>query len=202
MVFTCYNCSADILGEVVKFDGFRFCSDKCTNSLSPGPDVTVTNGVVDARVHDGEGFPLNGEEFPRTLEDAYDEPAPEKTANGPCMPCPYCRVNVLLHSGEGVHGDLGKYCSEECLQTNPLERTADRNRPVEDVGSHYRKTWKGQELDPYRIADIYRFTGGPREHLLKKVLRGVDKGHTERELVNELGAIVKRWGEMLDEDGE
>ncbi len=66
MVFTCYNCSADILGEVVKFDGFRFCSDKCTNSLSPGPDVTITNEVVDARAHDGEGFPLNGEEFLRT----------------------------------------------------------------------------------------------------------------------------------------
>ena len=175
---------------------------ECSNCLGD----TETVGIISA----GEVFcsvgclddweiAQAGEKAKPTLEDAYDEPTAEKTDTGPCVSCPNCKVNLLLYSGEGVHGDLGKYCSEECLQTNPIERMADRNKPVEDVGSHYRKTWKGLNLDPYRIADIYGFTGGPREHLLKKVLRGVDKGHTERELVNELKAIVKRWEEMLDE---
>ena len=59
--------------------GKVFCSAQCGEkyigkalgvkpaySVVEPPDVTITNEVVDARAHDGEGFPLNGDEFPRT----------------------------------------------------------------------------------------------------------------------------------------
>ena len=86
-------------------------------------------------------------------------------------------------------------------------------RLPEDPGRHYRKELRvrltGQDierglvvvkLDPYRICDLYRTGGGPREHLVKKGLRGEEKGQTERELVADLRAILDRWEEKLDED--
>lgn len=82
-----------------------------------------------------------------------------------------------------------------------------------DVGQHYRygMTLKLSQrdidngfvhinLDPYRICDIYSVGGGPREHIVKKSLRGVSKGHTERELIRELRGCIDRWEQMLDED--
>ena len=122
------------------------------------------------------------------------------------MECFNC---LAEHFGAGVVLEGKVFCSEGCLIDWEIEQAAEKatptledayDEPSKDVGEHYRKEWQGKPLDPYRIADIYGFTGGPREHLLEKVLRGVDKGNTGRELVNELSAIVKRWGEMLDED--
>lgn len=82
-----------------------------------------------------------------------------------------------------------------------------------DPGRHYRKELRVRltghdigrglvvvKLDPYRICDLYRTGGGPREHLVKKGLRGEEKGQTERELVADLRAILDRWEEKLDED--
>lgn len=84
-----------------------------------------------------------------------------------------------------------------------------------DVGKHYRYSYTRKltekeietgeatfKLDPYRIASLYNLGGGPREHIVKKGLRGTDKGHTELELVNELQCCLDRWREMLEEDDE
>lgn len=71
---------------------------------------------------------------------------------------------------------------------------------MEDKGKHYRYTYNGIKMDPYRIAKIYDLGGGPREHATKKLLRGVSKGHTERDLIAEVRACMDRWEEMIDED--
>lgn len=70
----------------------------------------------------------------------------------------------------------------------------------EDKGKHYRYSFRGVKLDPYRIGKVYSLGGGPREHILKKCLRGTDKGHTERQVIDEIQACLDRWKEMVLED--
>ena len=90
-----------------------------------------------------------------------------------------------------------------------LIRTEDRD----DVGGHYRYSYTHKltkeeifieqvtfKLDPYRICAVYQLGGGPREHIVKKALRGADKGHTELELIAELRSCLDRWEEMINEE--
>lgn len=84
---------------------------------------------------------------------------------------------------------------------------------TQDVGSHYRFTYRHAlsneeieagvamvKMDPYRICTLYEVGGGPLEHMIKKALRGVRKGHSEDALINELQACLDRWKEMVQED--
>jgi hypothetical protein len=83
----------------------------------------------------------------------------------------------------------------------------------QDTGAHYRYSYRAKvtqadadrghvdvKLDPYRICEIYQVGGGPREHIVKKGLRGLRKGDTERGLIKQLRDALDRWEEMLDED--
>jgi hypothetical protein len=85
-----------------------------------------------------------------------------------------------------------------------------KEKPEKDVGAHYRYSFtrkltpaekrSGQvtvKMDPYRICDIYKVGGGPREHIIKKALRGREKCHSEEELINELQSCLDRWKEMV-----
>lgn len=83
----------------------------------------------------------------------------------------------------------------------------------QDTGAHYRYAYRAKitdediakgyvevKLDPYRIADIYDLGGGPREHIVKKGLRGTSKGDSERDLIRQIRDALNRWEEMMDED--
>ena len=56
------------------------------------------------------------------------------------------------------------------------------------------------KLDPYRICHEYEVGGGPREHMLKKLLRGGSKLHTGKDVIEELQSCLDRWEEMVFED--
>jgi hypothetical protein len=56
------------------------------------------------------------------------------------------------------------------------------------------------KLDPYRVAGVYGIEGGPREHMLKKILRYTAKGHSEREVLQEIICAANRRLEMISED--
>ncbi len=56
------------------------------------------------------------------------------------------------------------------------------------------------KLDPYRICDIYGFTGGCREHILKKTLRWTTKGDSELKVLYEMMQAIDRRIEMIKED--
>ena len=71
-----------------------------------------------------------------------------------------------------------------------------------NTSSHYRHSYKGIKLDPYRIARVYDMRGGPREQIMKKCLRFTDKGQTEQQVVNEIRDALDRWQAMLDEDAQ
>lgn len=81
-----------------------------------------------------------------------------------------------------------------------------------DPGKHYRHSFlrhltqqelhEGKatfKLDPYRISRVYGLAG-PAEHMVKKILRGTSKGHTENELIAELQCCLDRWRELIDEE--
>ena len=83
-----------------------------------------------------------------------------------------------------------------------------------DMGQHYRYSFRLNltpqdiengfvmvNLDPYRISTVYNL-GGWREHLVKKGIRGTEKGHTEKELLDELQCILDRAKQMYEESCE
>jgi len=57
------------------------------------------------------------------------------------------------------------------------------------------------KMDPYRVCDIYKMEGGPREQITKKGLRWTDKGQSERQVIKEVMQACERRIEMMDEDG-
>lgn len=82
----------------------------------------------------------------------------------------------------------------------PARAVKKKRAAPKDRGAHYRFEYRGIKLDPYRVARVCGMEGGPREHILKKVMRGVAKGLTEKELVEEVQCCVDRWREMVSED--
>lgn len=83
-----------------------------------------------------------------------------------------------------------------------------------DMGKHYRYSFRLNlkekdvkngyvtvNIDPYRISEVYRL-GGWREHIFKKVIRGLDKGHTLDELIAELQCTLDRAKQMMEESRE
>lgn len=84
----------------------------------------------------------------------------------------------------------------------------------QDYGKHYRYSFRlnltSEEakrgyvivnIDPYRISEVYEL-GGWREHLVKKAIRGTEKGHTEDELIEELQCTLDRAKQMREESRE
>ena len=64
--------------------------------------------------------------------------------------------------------------------------------------NYYNKTFNGVKLDPYRIAKVYGIKGGPREHILKKLLRGLAKeDQSQLDLISEIRLQLDRWEEMF-----
>jgi hypothetical protein len=88
---------------------------------------------------------------------------------------------------------------QEVLVTQP---PAVRKKTDVDPGAHYRFEFNGVKMDPYRIALTHDVTHPIAFHMLKKILRGSRKGHSERHLVTELKDCVRRWEEILDENDD
>ena len=70
-----------------------------------------------------------------------------------------------------------------------------------DSGKHYRFSYKGVKLDPYRIADIYGITDHAVFQAIKKLLAAGKRGNKDfrQDLIEARDAITRRL-EMLDED--
>jgi hypothetical protein len=73
--------------------------------------------------------------------------------------------------------------------------------PTEDPGQHYRYTYKGINLDPFRIAKIYGIQDFALQTILKKVLKCGERGHKSmRQDLLDIENAARRAIEMLDED--
>lgn len=62
--------------------------------------------------------------------------------------------------------------------------------------------YKDVKLDPYRVGKVCGVGGGALEQCLKKSMRGTDKGHSERRVLEEIISAAQRGIAMLDEDGK
>jgi hypothetical protein len=71
---------------------------------------------------------------------------------------------------------------------------------VYDAGIHYRKTYKGHNMDPFRIASIYNLDG-PQLTILKKTLATGKRGNKDtiqdyKDIINAASRAI----EMIRED--
>lgn len=76
--------------------------------------------------------------------------------------------------------------------------SAEREEVAYD--KHYKFTYKGHKLDPYRIILIYKITHPAHQHAIKKLLRA---GNSVKELERDIDEVImtlNRWKEMIKED--
>lgn len=69
-------------------------------------------------------------------------------------------------------------------------------------GSHYKYSYKGIKMDPYRIFKVYKISDPAQQHAIKKLLRA---GQSIKSLVQDIDEVIitlNRWKEMIEEDGE
>lgn len=70
-----------------------------------------------------------------------------------------------------------------------------------DSGSHYRKYYRGIQLDPYRIADVYELTDHSLFTAMKKILAAGQRGNKNyKQDIIEARDALNRKLEMLEED--
>ena len=64
---------------------------------------------------------------------------------------------------------------------------------------HYKYTFNGVKLDPYRILDVYGITHPAQQHAIKKLLRAGKSVKTLRQDVEEAQLTLQRWLEMMED---
>lgn len=189
----------------------------CKHCLIDGRPYNMINGEV--YWFDKEAVEQGWVKFVKPLDEVVDEDCSEESDEvGDTTPEPF------THKG-GIDTSSGKVTdtqpSTEELFWNLLTKNPTlANIPVTEVSiplereksvsSHYDKHmyrvlvsqedadrgFKEFKLDPYVVCDFYSVGGGPLEHLVKKGLRGVGKGHSKLELWKELQKCVERGLEM------
>lgn len=115
-------------------------------------------------------------------------------------------VSSLRGKGKITPSARGWTTVPSCPEFSPAKQ--------ETVDSHYHHSMtvkveaedleKGSvtvKMDPYRVCDIYSTGGGPREQMIKKLLRWTDKGQSEDKVLSEIESALNRWKEMRREDG-
>lgn len=121
------------------------------------------------------------------------------------------RETQFVYSEQDIEYYLG---TGVWLPANVVSGSEQESDLYNDKGKHYRYAFRlnlTQEdidsgfvmvnVDPYRISEVYNL-GGWREHLVKKAIRGTEKGHTEDELLEELQCTLDRAKQMLEESRE
>ena len=91
---------------------------------------------------------------------------------------------------------------EELENVSTLPHITNIAIPDEDIdlGSHYRHSFMGYNMDVYRVLEIFKVTCPVAQHIIKKLLRGEGKGHTMDFVWNEVKQAVERKFEMMEED--
>ena len=67
---------------------------------------------------------------------------------------------------------------------------------------HYKYSFKGIKLDPYRILSVYKIANPAHQHAIKKLLRAGQSVKSLEQDIDEVIMTLNRWKEMLVEDAE
>ena len=68
--------------------------------------------------------------------------------------------------------------------------------------NHYKYSYKGIKLDPYRILSVYGITCPAQQHAIKKLLRAGNSVKNLKQDIQEVIDTLQRKLEMLKEDEE
>lgn len=111
-------------------------------------------------------------------------------------------VTIVNEAREAL--ELAGYpCAPTLEPPEPVDAADEGVTPVDAADAHYaHRFFRGVRLDPYRIAKVYEIPAGPRWQILKKALRGTDKGQTEEQVIDDMQVALDRWREMLKEDAQ
>lgn len=71
-----------------------------------------------------------------------------------------------------------------------------------DHGRHYRYSYRGRKIDPYRIFRIYKIADSAQQHAIKKLLRAGKSVKSLEQDIDEVIQTLQRWKEMNREDEE
>lgn len=71
-----------------------------------------------------------------------------------------------------------------------------------DLGKHYRFSYKGVKLDPYRIFTVYEINHPAQQHAIKKLLRAGKSVKQLEQDIDEVIVTLNRWKEMMQEDAQ
>lgn len=71
-----------------------------------------------------------------------------------------------------------------------------------DAGKHYRFTYKGIQLDPFRLARIYKITNPAQFTILKKTVRLGTGGKDKAQDLKDIISAAERELELMQEDGD
>lgn len=74
------------------------------------------------------------------------------------------------------------------------------NKP--DPGKHYRFSYKGIKLDPFRLARVYKVTNPAQFTILKKSIRMGTGGKSKEQDLRDIISAAERELELMQEDLE
>lgn len=75
-------------------------------------------------------------------------------------------------------------------------------REQDNTYNHYKYSYKGIKLDPYRILSVYGITCPAQQHAIKKLLRAGNSVKKLKQDIQEVIDALQRKLEMLKEDEE
>lgn len=88
--------------------------------------------------------------------------------------------------------ELAEASSKECIDKHFPEK--------EDLGKHYRFSFKGIKLDVYRILELFQITNPAQQHAIKKLLRAGKSIKPLSQDIDEVILTLERWKEMIIEN--
>jgi len=105
---------------------------------------------------------------------------------------------IVGHYSEQCHS-LAFYPLSDYIP--PITETSTTNTKDSTVKyKHYKYSYKGVKLDPYRILEIYNITCPAQQHAIKKLLRAGNSVKDLKQDVQEVIDTLQRKLEMLEED--
>ena len=111
----------------------------------------------------------------------------------------YQGKRVVTHTdnyyGIKIAGDVDWW--EHNLFTHYTEDTLNQ-----DLGKHYKFSFKGLKIDVYRILEIFQITNPAQQHAIKKLLRAGKSIKPLNQDIDEVILTLERWKAMIQEDNE
>lgn len=81
-------------------------------------------------------------------------------------------------------------------------RDENLSKEQKPLDKHYKYTYKGIKLDPYRIFRVYNISSPEQQHAIKKLLRAGNSVKDLQQDIQEVIMTLNRWLEIIEEDKE